>query len=229
MKRFIHIFHPLEWLYLLIAAATVITFGCMYSIHFLEIFSTLLGLCAASLNMKAKKYCFFFYAVYVAIYGSMAFYNRQYGEGILNLAYNLPLYLFTLYRFYLSKKRDSGEDGQVTIRKASLKMWGCFIVIIPVFTLAYGFALKAMNSNLPFVNALATSSALIASFLASRSYKEQWIFWMGYSAVLIYLWLDTFSQTGTSGLVYLLLNLFYVGINAYGWIIWHRNYQKQTA
>lgn len=216
-----------EWIFLFVAYTTMITFGIIYKNHVFMILSTLLGLLAAMLNMEAKKYCFFFYAVYVAIYGIFSFLGKQYGEGVLNLCYNLPLYLYTIYRlYYLEKKR--GNEKEFKIKKLNKKQWLIIVILIPLITLVYGFILKYVKSALPFINALASVFAIIASFLASKTTKEQWIFWILYSAVLVYLWFYQFQQTGSNGLVYLILNMFYIVINTYGLIFWHRQYRRSV-
>ena len=76
------------------------------------------------------------------------------------------------------------------------------------------------NSALPFLNALSTSFALVACYLASKASLSQWVFWILYSACLVAIWtINYFSQDGT-GLLYLVLNAVYIIINLYGLITW---------
>lgn len=228
MKKIISVFRFYEWLYLFLCFSLVIVFGVIYAGKPIEIISTCFGLIAAMLNMKMRKECFFFYAVYVALYGSMAFLNRQMGEGILNLCYNLPLYLITIFNLYFSSSKKR-KDEPFRIRILSLKGWGIALAIIISGTIGYGYLLSALNSSLPFMNALATCVSVIASFLAARTTREQWFFWLGYSAVLIYIWCWNFISTGSSGLVYLILNICYIGINNYGYVSWIRRSKRDLS
>ena len=97
-KKFINIFKYYEWIFVIASLITLITLGIVYKSGALELISVILGLLSATLNGKRKKYAFFFYTVYVILYGTVSFIEKQYGEGVLNLCINLPIYLFTLYR-----------------------------------------------------------------------------------------------------------------------------------
>ena len=63
--------------------------------------------------------------------------------------------------------------------------------------------------------------------MASKAYKEQWIFWLIYSVILTILWGLTFSASSNSSFIYLVLNCFYLIINVYGLINWYKEYNKQ--
>ena len=228
MKKIVSVFRVYEWLYLFSCFSFVIVFGVVYSGKPIEIISTCFGLIAAMLNMKMRKECFFFYAVYAALYGIMAFSNKQIGEGILNLCYNLPLYLFTIFNLYFSSSKKRKEES-FRIRILSFRGWVIASAIVLFGTIVYGYLLKALGSSLPFMNALATCVSVIASFLAARTTREQWFFWLGYSGVLIYIWCWNFLATGSSGLVYLILNICYIGINSYGYVSWIRRYKRDSS
>ena len=58
--------------------------------------------------------------------------------------------------------------------------------------------------------------------MASKRYKEQWIFWIGYSIVLIYLWMFNDGEQA-----YLYLNIFYTITNVIGLILWYKKYKYE--
>lgn len=223
MKRIFKVFNLYEWIFIIVCYALIITLGIVYKSNVWEIVSTLFGLTAASLNVKSNPHCFYFYSVYALSYGIISFINHQYGEGILNLVYNLPLYCFTIWNLFFRKK----ESSQKFIGSLKKNHWLIVIFLIPSVTFGYGYILKILNSNLPFINAMATSFSIIASFLASRLIKEQWIFWIGYSAISIYIWIFNFTNTGDTGLLYFSLNIIYVILNLKGLFTWYKLYKKQ--
>lgn len=233
MKSVLKIFKVYEWIFLFIAYATIITFSVLYKSEVLEIISVLVGMMAVMLNMGRKKYCFFFYATYATIYGISSFINKQYGEAILSVLYNLPVYLYTLFNFYIRKKSDT-KDSEFKINHISKFEIILIVIFIPVITAGYGFLLKYIGSNQPFFNALASSLAIVSCYLASKTIREQWIFWILYSVVLVYIWCENYLSTGQAGLLYLILNAFYIIVNIYGyvtWIIYEKNqklYQKMN-
>lgn len=218
-KKFINIFKYYEWIFVIASLITLITLGIVYKSGALELISVILGLLSATLNGKRKKYAFFFYTVYVILYGAVSFIEKQYGEGVLNLCINLPIYLFTLYKFYIRdrKKENTGEFNITSIKKIEIIL---IIIFVPLVCGLYGYILSLFNSKLPYLNALATAFAVVACYLASKTSLYQWIFWNLYSVVLTVIWAINFTSNGSNGLLYLALNIIYFIINIYCLIIW---------
>ncbi len=225
-KSVIDIFRWFEWIFVIASLITLLTLSIIYKSPVLEIISVVFGLLSAALNCKRKKYAFFIYAIYVILYGAFAFMQGQYGEGILNTCINLPIYLYTIYKYYIKdhirkNKTNQLENKSSNFKIASLtkKMIIIIIIIIPVVTGLYGFILSLMNSNYPYVNALATSFALVAVFLTSLGVTWQWLFWTFYSSTNAVLWSLNFVNSN-QGLLYIVLSCIYVTINTYSLITW---------
>lgn len=224
-KSKLPIFNLFEWIIALLSLITFISLGIIYHSSPFEIISVILGLFAAMLNMKRKKYAFIVYSLYVLIYGIMSLLQKQYGEGILNLAFNLPVYLYTVYRFYLSKKKTKEES--FSISNLSYKGYIIVLLFVPIVTTGYGFLLSYLDSKLPFLNALATSFALLSCYLASKGNLSQWIFWICYSSSLVAIWTINYLEAGEAGLLYLVLNGVYIFLNTYSFVLWIKDYKKQ--
>ena len=209
-----------EWIYLIFWCALISVLSVFNGSSIFAVISSVFGIIAAIYNIKTNKLAFIFFALYAFSYGVIAFVNHNYGEGILNVFYNTPLYLFTIYKLFFSKKESDGNDK---IKSLSTKEWIIIAFVIPLVTIVYGFILsKLENSNLPYINALATGFAVISSLLASKRCKEQWYFWMGYAIVLIYIWMNSQGEK-----VYLILNCFYVINNSLGLYLWMKAYKKE--
>ena len=67
-KSKLPIFNLFEWIIALLSLITFITLGIIYHSSPFEIISVILGLFAAMLNMKRKKYAFIVYSLYVLIF-----------------------------------------------------------------------------------------------------------------------------------------------------------------
>ena len=238
MKRLLKIFNLYELIFITISLLLLIGLG-IYNLIFnfsvlniFELISVILGLLAATLNGKRKKYAFFFYSVYVTIYGIISFISKQYGEGVLNIAINLPMYLYTIYNYYIKDKRSDknieSSQKDFKINKINKYMIIGIILFIPIITGLYGFILSLLKSNYPYLNALATSLALVSVFLATKGILEQWYFWIFYSIILIVIWVLNYINSGSSGLLYIALNIIYVIVNTYFLIKWHIIYKKQN-
>ncbi len=238
MKRLLKIFNLYELIFITISLLLLIGLG-IYNLIFnfsvlniFELISVILGLLAATLNGKRKKYAFFFYSVYVTIYGIISFISKQYGEGVLNIAINLPMYLYTIYNYYIKDKRSDknieSSQNDFKINKINKYMIIGIILFIPIITGLYGFILSLLKSNHPYLNALATSLALASVFLATKGILEQWYFWIFYSIILIVIWVLNYINSGSSGLLYIALNIIYVIVNTYFLIKWCIIYKKQN-
>lgn len=238
MKRLLKIFNLYELIFITISLLLLIGLG-IYNLIFnfsvlniFELISVILGLLAATLNGKRKKYAFFFYSVYVTIYGIISFISKQYGEGVLNIAINLPMYLYTIYNYYIKDKRSDknieSSQKDFKINKINKYMIIGIILFIPIITGLYGFILSLLKSNYPYLNALATSLALVSVFLATKGILEQWYFWIFYSIILIVIWVLNYINSGSSGLLYIALNIIYVIVNTYFLIKWYIIYKKQN-
>lgn len=209
-----------EIIFYLLCVGVIITLAIIYKSNIFELISTILGLIAVALNTKKETKCFFVYIFYVSIYGIISLINKQYGEGILNLCYNLPLYLITIYNLFIKKEKSKNKDEN--IKNINKKGWIIILILVPIVTVVYGLILSLLKSNDPYFNSLATSLSIIAVFLASRLYKQQWLFWILYSAVLTYIWFNNFAQNSQTGILYLALNIIYIILNIKGYISWHK-------
>ena len=229
MKKFVTSFKWYEATFTFLSIIALIVLGFVFNnepkyVTLFQLAATISGVLASVLNVKKFRFTFIFYSLYALLYGASALSRNQYGEGVLNLAYNLPLYLFTIYKLYISPKK---EEGEFKINSMPNKVLIIVLSSIPLVTLGYGFLLKELNSSYPFINAFATSLALIATFSASRRYKEQWIFWSIYSIILSILWLMNYILLNNGGILYLVLNIIYLVVNIYGMTNWYIEYRNQ--
>ena len=161
-----------EWIYLIFWVIFISILSFINNSSIYALISCLFGIVAVIFNMKGNRFAFIFYSLYALSYGIIAFINHNYGEGIL--------YIFTIYKLFISKKEREINDKINTLSKKELII---ILIIIPFVTFVYGFILSNIeNSNLPYVNALATGFAMISSFLTSRRIKEQWYFWILYNS-----------------------------------------------
>lgn len=217
MKKILSYLKWYEYLFLLSSITIVIIMSIIFKISPLETISTCFGLFASFLNSKSNKNCFFFYVIYVALYGIVAFNAKQYGEGIINLFYNVPLYLFTLYKLFLCKKIKITKEF---IFKRRYYIYSILVLIL--ITIIYGLILDNLfHSSLPYLNALATGFAILSSFFASKRVIEQWGYWICYSIVLLIIWFINFNNSN-AGITYLFLNFFFIAIDIYGIITWSK-------
>lgn len=101
------------------------------------------------------------------------------------LAFSLMNALFVIIAFYgwyhWSSAANQGKNKKhsLKISRVPRKFWPFVLLFVATCTVAIGWILLQMDSaRLPFWDAFAVSSALVAQWLLSRKYLENWIFWI---------------------------------------------------
>ena len=213
---------PFELAYLLGSYTVLISSTIIFDTGLPALAAALFSITGGVLNMRASRLCYPFYIVTVIIYGTIAFSQRFYGEVVLNLVYNLPLYIIAVIVWI--KNYDKNSAGNIS--KLSLKQLVIILTGSAVVTAVYGWALTRAGSALPYLNSFATCMAASASYLTSRRIREQWWFWMIYNASLIVMWATTLTVS-TEQLALFLHYLLYAPVNVIGLIRWTRIYKLQ--
>ena len=81
---------------------------------------------------------------------------------------------------------------------------------VVVGTIGYGFVLKILKGNLPFVDALSTVVSVVAMIISIGMYVEQWILWIVVDIVTVFMWYKAFSA-GNDSIATLLMWIVYLG------------------
>lgn len=180
---------------------------------YVSLIAAVFGIFGSTLNYKRSANCFIFYIISGLIYAYVSFAKGNYGETILNVFYLFPSYLISFIGHLKSKNHEKKEvtfENRHVTSKELIVMF-CGLIVI---TVSYGFILKAIHSNYPFLNSLATAVAICCIYMASRHILEQWYSWTIYGIVLFVLWLLT-SLTSVTGIPFLLQNVINTVLNVY--------------
>lgn len=195
--------------------------GIIFKAAVISFIISVVGVTAGFMNMKANKYCYLFYIVQVALYSYVSWKNRFIGEAVLNAFYLLPLYVYSAFKWL--KKNDMPAEFQIF--KITKKLLIILALAGIVITTGYGYVLNLLNSNLPYVNALATFISIAAGYLSSRRIKEQWYFWVAASIIFSVIWISTLGKD-TSQITLIFQNIPYVILNVMGLIKWNKLYNQ---
>ncbi len=255
LKKFLNIFKIYEWAFLVIAIITLIVLSVLSNptsaVDVLGLIAPFFGVISAALNGKKKKYAFITYTVYVILYGIYCLFTANYGEGFLNLVFNLAMYLYTLYGFYVKpliakkkvatqEKTDTAQTSTEEAASSDFKinqikpyMIVAIVIFIPLVTGLYGWILSnnfwiegLSDTFQPYLNALATACCITAVFLASKTILWQWIFWLSYGTVGLTIWTLYYIENG-SAVSLIALNICFIIMNVYSFVLWIIDFKKQ--
>ncbi len=157
------------------------------------------------------------------LYLIVSFQAKLYGEVILIIAFYFPMTIITLTAWRRSIKKNIKEKGFNTVQSKKMKTWLYFVlpIIMAGVTIGYGFFLKLLGGNNPFVDALSTAVSIVTLFLVWKQCWEQWFMWIVTYAVATILW---FGVNNT------LLAITYMGCILFsikGFIEWLYYYKKE--
>lgn len=176
------------------------------SLEFLAtIFNILFILYAARNNI----WCWFFGLIGSSLFLWVVFSAGLYADSILQLFY----IGMAIYGWYSWKKVDSDEKKFL---RGSAVLHGYFLLLGLVLTAILLYLGNKLGASYPFLDALTTAFAIIATYLQAKKYIENWLYWIIIDLVGIYI----YYQKG----LYWFLVLFsvYTLMAIYGYYHWNK-------
>ena len=176
--------------------------------------------------ISAAKHSIFmhiFNLVSSAIIAATDFIQHVYFNGIMISCFFCPLMILGIIRWKKNEKKDQTKN----LQKLSKKNW---IIISSIFACALPtiiLILWKLNSNLFYLDALASSFTLIMFILSSSMYIEQF-----YAAIIADLFLIAMYTVLTiqnlNNVPFLFMNIIYTILNVIALFNWRRLYKKQN-
>ncbi|MEG1923443.1 MAG: nicotinamide riboside transporter PnuC [Clostridia bacterium] len=227
MIAFIKRFSTFEKVYFTLCIIAMVVCLILHS-SVISVIMVTLSLTAGLLNSKRIKIALLIFSITSIIYAYISYSNGFIGEAIINVFYNMPIYLISFIRS--DKKRNS---VMVEINHVNKKYWFWIVPIAIIFTIGYGYLLQLISGitiggitiakvSLPFSNAFSTCILIIAVFLTSQRYLEQWYIWLISNVVLLAMWIIAIVNGGSNDYALVVQNLSFIGINLNGLLQWRK-------
>lgn len=186
---------PPEIVWLGIATAVILGLSLYWQDNFVSITAALTGVWCVILTGKGKRSSFLFGIVNVLFYAAISFQAKYYGEVMLNLIYYFPM---NFVGWYAWKKHMNEETGEVIKKKLppakGIAAYGATAAGI----VAYGWILKRMGGNLPYIDSMSTVVSVAAQIMSVYRLTEQWVLWIVVDIVTVVMWAVHFAQGGES-------------------------------
>ncbi|MDR3227592.1 MAG: nicotinamide riboside transporter PnuC [Prevotellaceae bacterium] len=186
----------------------------------LQIVGAALGLLYLYFEYKANIYLWIVGLIMPAVNGFLYFQKGIYADVGMNIYYILAgIYGWIIWN---NHKPESGKA--YSISKTPLKKWlhlAFLFVIIDIF-ITY-ILIKFTNSKVPYVDAFTTSLSIIAMWMLSRKYVEQWLVWLVVDAVTCCLYF--YKNIPISASLYLLYSCLAIA----GYLRWLRMMKDEAA
>ena len=212
----------LEVLWLCIATALILGLSVYWKDSVIGIISALTGIWCVIFTGKGKVSNFLFGIVNVVLYAYISYQAKFYGEVMLNVLYYLPCSVIGIFAW---KKHIDEESGEVVKDKMDLRnsLWVYSLTAVGV--VGYGFILKALGGQLPFVDSITTVLSVVAQILCLKRLAEQWILWIIIDGVSVVMWAYNYMNGGESVATLLMWGVYL--LNAiFMYVKWYREVKE---
>ncbi len=186
---------PFDVIWLVFATAVILGLSIYWKDSPVSLWAAVTGVCCVILTGKGKRSSFIFGLVNTILYAIVALWAKYYGEVMLNLIYYLPM---NFVGFIAWKKYMNDETGEVIKERLSLSKSIVVYAITAVSIVIYGFILKRMGGNLPYVDSMSTVVSVVAQILSIKRLTEQWVLWIVVDIVTVFMWAVDFMKGGES-------------------------------
>ncbi len=215
---------------LILAIVSFIIKGEFRVNNFIACVSAILGVFCVVLSAKGSMANWIFGIVECFLYTYICISGHIYGDAMQRILYNLPM---QFVGWHLWSKRERGDKS--TQIKTHYMTWGTramYLIVTVILILALGNFLKFAGPHLTdfftymhfkvqanyaseaqlWLDATTTIFSLVALFISTRAYVEQWFMWLFINVFSIIIWVSSptdFSFMTVAKYSVYLVNTFY--------------------
>ncbi len=199
--------------------------------------SAILGVFCVVLGAKGSMANWLFGIVECVLYSYIALSSHIYGDALQRIFYTLPMQFIGWHLW--SKRKLGNEAEQIKTRYMTWKIRGFYLFITVGIILALGFFLKFAGPHMTnffyrmqfhvqpnytndfqlWLDATTTILFLVAMFISTKAYVEQWYLWLVINISSIAMW--SLSTTDFAFMTVAKYSVYLVN-SFYGLYMWHK-------
>lgn len=155
----------------------------------LQIIGVALGLIYLYLEYKANIWLWIVGIIMPIVHGVLYFRSGLYADCSMQVYYILAgLYGLAVWRRGSARQRKC--DNAVGITSTPIKMWGAIFTLYAALHVAiYYLLITFTDSNVPFWDAMTTALCIVAYWMLSRKFVEQWLVWLAVDMITVGLYI----------------------------------------
>ncbi len=189
--------------------------------NWMDVLGTILGLLYLWLELKENVWMWMVGSVMPVIYIFVLYEAGLYADCGMEVYYFLAgIYGLLCWMGVFSKKETPRPSISHTPRSLWIRL--IFVTIFIWMGMAI-FLRECTDSTVPYMDALSTALSIVALWMLSRKYVEQWWLWFAVDiiSVVLYLYKGIYGRTILYGI--------YTVMAVYGYWVWKRRMQKSEA
>jgi nicotinamide mononucleotide transporter PnuC len=229
IKGVIKYFTPFEWsLWLIGMAIIIVGFFVGGGQEALSLISALLGITCVIFNAKGNVLGQFFAIGFAAVYATLAYFNRYYGEMIIYLALMAPIHIASIVSWIKHTNKNSShlEVKINTVTKKEYIIAGICAIFLCV---AFYFLLKLLGTDNLILSTISLMTSLAAAYLMLRRCEYFAICFILNDVVLIILWSLKLPTVGLEILPSILSFVLFLVFDSYSFISWKAIKRRQST
>lgn len=188
-----------------------------------EIIGAIIGLIYLYLEYKANVWLWPVGILMSLFYVVIFFYGKFYADAAVYLYY-IGANAYGLYVWLSTRNRQAGEDSALPISHTPRRHILPLILVSTLLWVGIYLVLKTFtDSPVPFGDAFTTSLSVVAMWMLSRKYVEQWLLWVVVNAVslCLYVWKGLYPTA--------VLYVVYTIVALLGYFRWRKNMAATDA
>lgn len=158
--------------------------------HWLDIVTTVLGLCYLWLEYRASIALWFVGIIMPALDVWLYWQHGLYGDAGMSVYYAVAaIYGYLVWKF--GRKRGQGTADQMPITHFRRSLVAPTVAVFLVLWVATYYVLVTFtDSTIPLCDSFTNALSFVGLWALSRKYVEQWCFWLVVDAVSTYLYVS---------------------------------------
>lgn len=183
-------------------------------IHYVELLGTILGLVYLYLEIKERVWLWPVGLATSALYVAVFYTSKFYADMALNIYYVL-ISFYGWYQWLFGGTTAKHENAPLSIQTTPRHLWPWLTAFFMFFFLLLWWILKDFtDSPVPIGDAFTTALSIVATWMLTKKYIEQWWLWVVVNAVSmgLYVWKGLYPTS--------VLFFFYTTLAVVGYYKW---------
>jgi nicotinamide mononucleotide transporter len=152
----------------------------------LQVVGVALGLLYLYLEYKANIWLWVVGIIMPIVHGALYFKSGLYADCAMQVYYILAG-LYGLAVWARGNSKQKSKDKSCTgISSTPAKMWSLILMLYVILhTAIYYILITFTDSNVPFWDAMTTALCIVAYWMLSRKFVEQWLVWLAVDVITV--------------------------------------------
>ena len=147
-------------------------------LHYIELLATITGLLYVIYTIRENNLLWLFGIISSGLYVYVFFNSGIFAYATLYIYYVL-IGIYGWYNWSRKLPHPEGRQENIVIRRASVTMIiSCLAISILLSIPLYFILKKYTDSDIAFLDAVLTSSGMVATWMLTQKIIEQWLFWI---------------------------------------------------